>query len=248
MADKKTNDTQQVPQIVDDCIYIEDKKQFEYRKIKKIYSVKYVNDVQRRTLADSQELPTLFTFSIKREKSTTTKKERLVITAFENQEDTLRECGTIITTVPALQDGILGLREYGVVLPRSAYGVITKTIEANYLSLSVTDIDFEEDITASRIERIFNMCCEYIITQGIQELDVRGKGRTCYNIPSDDFTDMLANSEFRHLDIVEVKKGLVAGEYIFVNAGRYDRNVSGKKCISFDSKKVNEQKEKRQED
>lgn len=235
MADEKIKENvPQDTQTVDECVFNKDEKVFAYRKVIRTYNIEIKDGIRHKKHVNSEAQPLQFLFMVTREKSSLSKKERLVITASESVDGDLVECGTVIATVPSLQDDILKLREYGVVLPRSAYGVIAKAIEANYLSLTCNLIVFDEDIDTSKIDLILKMCAAYIEEQGIPAKVVQGKRQKCFNIPTDEFTDLIANSEFRWLDIVEVKKGLLEQHYIFVNANRYDRNVEGKKCISFD--------------
>lgn len=234
----KDNLIQQVRQD-DDCLYNTETRRFECRTVDKIYTV---NENGTRKLTDSKPSHVLFTLHVCREKSVISKRERMRVTAYEG--DT--ECGEVVATIPTLQEDLLKLREYGVVLPRSAYGTIAKAIENYYRDLECKAVEFAEDVSITKISKIFAMCCDYIIGNGIEPQEI--KKRKCYNIPAVDFTDVVSNSEFRDLDIVEVKRLLLDGGYIRANAGRYDRNVKGTKHISFDGDKVDEQMQKEQED
>lgn len=179
-------------------------------------TVKYCNDVDNPSI--------VFQFCISRQKSCSTNKERLVITAKE-ADNTLM--GEITTTVPNLQEGLLALREYGVVASRAMYGKIAKCIEQNYLLLNVDKIEFEQALTENVLIDILRMIKDYIEDCKAEGRDYESlvNDKACYNIPVADFSDIIKDSEFNIFELSELKRELKTKGHTICSTGRYDRTI-----------------------
>lgn len=172
----------------------------------------------------------LFLFTVQREKSQESKRERLRITA----EDAMtgEESGTITATMSKLMDGLMGLLDYGVVLPRSAFGVVAQEIEERYREFPVEHMIFEDELP---VDDIYELFMQYITEQGLQPTKVANRPYKCYNISNENFAAVLNGSEYRGIEPATVKKAFAERKYIRTNAGRLDVNVPGEKgrFVSF---------------
>lgn len=187
-------------------------------------TVLYINDSSKPTIC--------FNFTIKRQKSAKTNREQLVITATE-VDGTLM--GEITTTIPSLQEGLLGLREYGVVVPRAVYGKVAKCIEQNYWQLKFDVIEFEHVLTDEILHDILIMIYDYIEenTSDTKTYESVVKCKACYNIPVTEFAEIFKDSEFNVFELIEIKKALKANGFSICSTGRYDRTI-----YNSDSKKA----------
>ncbi|MPM20319.1 hypothetical protein SDC9_66748 [bioreactor metagenome] len=169
----------------------------------------------------------LLTFELKRLKSTAGY-ERLSVIVKESKGDRLGQ-DTINPT--SIMEGLLGLKQYGVVLSRKVYADISKRIEENYLTIPSITKDLPSELTDAKLEEIFSMFCEYIKDSGAEPATI--KGSSVYNIPVPEFTDYLKDSDYRDIDSTKIRNGLRDKKYTHCNPGRNDNTV-----VDADAKKA----------
>lgn len=176
---------------------------------------------EKKTLKSSSPL---FLFTVQREKSRESKRERLRITA--EDATTQNESGTITATMSKLMDGLMTLRDYGVVIPRSAFGAVAQEIEEHYREFPVTDVVFDDELP---VDDIYEMFLQYITDKKIQPTVIANKHCSVYYISNDDFATALNAAGYRGVEPAAVKKAFAERKYIRTNARRLDVNRPGEK-------------------
>lgn len=166
----------------------------------------------------------LFIFSLRREKSKSTGLEQLVIDV-TNVMDNTEICSNVIIKPHEISEGLLELKKYGFIIPRSGYKEISNEIEENYLNIKIDLKDsMSSELTKEKVKEIFEMFCEYIKSFDIKDSTNKKKERAI-NIPVNDFSKYLKDSAFSDFDTTKIRNGLRDEGYTFCNASRNDNTV-----------------------
>ena len=185
-----------------------------------------------------------FKFYVKRQKFHETNKEQQIITVYDGLSGVLM--GQITATVPTLTEDLLSLREYGVVIGRSDFISLKNCIEKYYNEILTEIIHEEQSISDEELKNILTMIGEYISERKSDGYDLKAsvKGEICYNIPVKEFQDLIRDSEYAHINLMELKKQLKRQGYTICSTGRYDRTVhnstmgKAEKVMSFSQKAI----------
>ena len=172
-------------------------------------------------------------FKLTRKKNSIIYKEFLEIDAFifhsfaYNKKNEIRgynkaeTMGSISVSIVNLQEELLGLREYGVVLPRFVYGQLKNEIEKIYMTLKVEAVDEYKEVLV--------LLKEYIAEQPLVNEEHpylhKDKAEDCYCIPVTTFSNLLKESEFAQEETA-IRRYLKESGYTICNTGRYDRTIS----------------------
>lgn len=189
--------------------------EFKYDEVKNLFAV---NEADEK---DSTASGVEYKFSITRKKSNTTGLEKLEIKALVGDK-----ClGVIDATFPTLMDSLFRLTEYGVIVPRATFGKLAKAIGREYHKIPMELVDFDDDMTESRLNAILEMIYNSICDAEIKPEEI--KGVTCYNVPVAEFNAWIADSHFYKIGATTVKRELTnnAHHYLCSNEGRYDRTI-----------------------
>lgn len=172
-------------------------------------------------------------FGLVRRKDSITKKESLLINAFvippvainENNVidfDNVEEMGSITASIINLQEDLLGLREYGIVLPRFVYGQLKTEIEKIYMGLKIEAVNEYNGVLALLKDHI----AEQHLVKGKHPYAYKDKAGDYYCIPVKVFSDLLNDSTFALDDATMIRRYLNEAGYTFCNKGRYDRTIN----------------------
>ena len=110
----------------------------------------------------------------------------------------------------------------------------------NALEADISKLSDEE------LKNILTMIGEYISERKSDGYDLKAsvKGEICYNIPVKEFQDLIRDSEYAHINLMELKKQLKRQGYTICSTGRYDRTVhnsamgKAEKVMSFSQKAI----------
>lgn len=188
----------------------------------------------------NDKVTAMYSFGLVRLKSNLTMQERLIITAYQNDECV----GQVEGKYTELLDILLNLTDYGVVLSHRVFVTLRKAIEDNYHAIPVERKDFDGDLTEARFNEIVKMIAASIEEAGIEARE--SKGVLFYDIPVGDFKDWIADSDFYQYDVTILKQTLSKRNLIYTNQGRFDHNVRMKegskviKCVSFYKRELEE--------
>lgn len=173
-------------------------------------------------------------FELVRRKDSITKKESLLINAFiipstaesEKSEvidfDKVEEMGSITASIINLQEDLLWLREYGIVLPRFVYGQLKTEIEKIYMSLKIEAVNEYSGVLTLLKDHI----AEQPLVKGKHPYAYKDKAGDYYCIPVKVFSDLLNDSAFALDDATMIRRYLNEAGYTFCNKGRYDRTIN----------------------
>lgn len=210
-------------------------KQIVFNKKEQSFTYQKVLDQKNNTGVPEIE----FKFIVERKKSAQNGRERLVITALDRDG---KETGKISAAMPKLVDNLLSLREYGVIASRIVFTDLAKCIENNYYDLKCESFDDEGTISGEVLNAILAMVTD-CIAEGMA-FQTTIKGEMCYNIPVKEFQDLIKDSEYDHINLMELKKQLKRQGYTICSTGRYDRTVhnsamgKAEKVMSFSQKAI----------
>ena len=161
-----------------------------------------------------------YIFEVRRFKDKATKEEYLNVKVFEvsNKSDVCAEIEK--ATIVELENKLLNLRVYGVLLGRKHFPKVRQVIEKAYPDLTPRAVDNSTLVTLKVVEKIYQMFVRYIDEVGI-EVGANG----LYNIPVDEFKEYLSDTEYSKYKYSDIRKGLA--EFTKVIKGK---TVKGTKC------------------
>lgn len=181
-----------------------------------------------------------YTFTLKRLKEPTTKREWLQIDC--KYTDPLKpgakaeKNGSIRTTLSSLGKDLRKFMDYGVAYSGIDYSGLEMKIRNTYMELKQEDIiDYKNEKGQLEILKIFQAVSSEFPSR-----------KDYYDIPVEDFNALFEDGGLlENYNIVEIKKWLDAGEYIQHNYGRYTNLARIEKrppirTISIIVKKLNE--------
>lgn len=193
-------------------------------------------------IIDTKSEEEILKFELKRNKSKSSNFEKLFVDV-KLGNDYL--CSDAEISPECIKDGILQLKKYGVVLDRPMFNEVGKEIENNYINIKLNRIDgFSNELTETKISEIFKMICKYIEDYEIKKYSKNNQ--ECYNIPVNKFAEYIKESDYKDMDMTQIRNGLRDTGYTICNSGRNDRTVMDEetkravKVISFLASKVEE--------
>jgi DNA-directed RNA polymerase subunit H (RpoH/RPB5) len=173
-------------------------------------------------------------FLLARYKNEKTHEERLEIESFLDEKPN----GTITTDLMSLDGDVRKFARFGVPLSGIEFFDMSQTIRKNYLRLTPNEEDIFE------FYEVLDAVWEYVNSK---DQDHTG---AFYNIPVDEFGEILKKLNIERNEIPRVRSNLSACGYIKHGQGRYSRleKIGGKakRVISFNKKEL-ESFEKKQE-
>lgn len=152
-----------------------------------------------------------FIFHVRRYKDKATKEEHLNIKVYETgSKDTCAEIERV--SLNDLENKLINLRVYGVLLGRKHFPKIRQEIEKAYLEMIPRYVDDSTVLTKAVVNEIYELFVRYIKEVGINA------DNGFYHIPVDEFKEYISDTKYNKYKYSDIRSGLA----------RFEKEVNGK--------------------
>lgn len=153
-------------------------------------------------------------------RDTATNKVTLKVMLEKEEAEDKNSIAEIEISLLDLSKGLANLREYGLILQEYEIIAIKNLIETNFYDKKFEYGEVSSDIyIGTAFDDIMKVVADYIITNKLELVSINNINEKVYLIEVDKFKSIFADSEFKHINVIELRQKL-AGKYTHCNSGR----------------------------